>query len=131
MINAIDHIVLTAQDMEKTIHFYCDILGMSLQKFSPPDGSVDRLAACFGAQKINFHDAASPYMPHARCPLPGAVDICFLSDMAIEEWCKRFSEFSLPIEEGPVAKTGAIGLLWSVYVRDPDGNLVEISNQTS
>ncbi len=129
MINAIDHIVLTAEDMEKTIHFYCDILGMTLQKFSPSDGSAERLAACFGAQKINFHNAASPYMPHARCPMPGAVDICFLSEKAIEEWCIRFSQFSLPIEEGPVAKTGATGLLRSIYVRDPNGNLVEISNQ--
>ena len=102
-----------------------------MQNFSPLDGSADRLAECFGAQKINFHDAASPYMPHARCAVPGAVDICFLSDMSIEDWCIRFSEFSLPIEDGPVAKTGAVGSLWSVYVRDPDGNLVEISNQTS
>ena len=69
MITAIDHIVLTAQDMDKTIYFYCEILGMTLQRFSPPDGSADRLAVLFGQQKINLHDASSPYIPHARRPV--------------------------------------------------------------
>ena len=129
MITAIDHIVITAQDMDKTIHFYCDILGMTLQRFSPPDGSADRVAVSFGQQKINLHDAASPYIPHARHPVAGAVDICFLSDVTVENWCKRFEDFSVSIENGPVSKTGATGPLWSIYVRDPDGNLIEISNQ--
>ena len=129
MISAIDHIVLTAQDMDKTIYFYCEILGMTLQRFSPPDGSADRLAVLFGQQKINLHDASSPYIPHARCPVAGAVDICLLSDVTVENWCKRFEEFSVSIENGPVAKTGTMGPLWSIYVRDPDGNLIEISNQ--
>ncbi len=115
--------------MDKTIYFYCEILGMTLQRFSPPDGSSDRLAVLFGPAKINLHDASSPYIPHARCPVAGAVDICLLSDVTVENWCKRFEEFSVSIENGPVAKTGAMGPLWSIYVRDPDGNLIEISNQ--
>ncbi len=129
MITAIDHIVITAQDLDKTIHFYCDILGMALKRFSPPDGSADRVAVSFGQQKINLHDVASPYIPHARCPVAGAVDICFLSDVTVENWCKRFEDFSVSIENGPVSKTGATGPLWSIYVRDPDGNLIEISNE--
>ena len=129
MIDSIDHIVLTSQNLDKTIHFYCDILGMTLERFSPPDGSAERLAVLFGQQKINLHDASSPYIPHARCPVAGAVDICFLSSITVENWCKRFEEFSVSIEEGPISKTGAMGSLWSIYVRDPDGNLIEISNQ--
>ena len=80
MITAIDHIVLTSADVDKTIAFYCDVLGMELQTFSPPDGSAPRCALCFGRQKINIHDGAAPYVPHARNPVSGAVDICLLSD---------------------------------------------------
>jgi len=130
MITAIDHIVLSSADPEKTIGFYCDVLGMTLQTFAPPDGSAPRRALCFGRQKINIHDAGAPYVPHARNPAAGAVDICLLSDVLVEDWQRRFADHGIAIEHGPVAKTGAMGPLWSVYVRDPDGNLVEISNQT-
>jgi len=130
MINAIDHIVLSSADPEKTIGFYCDVLGMTLQTFAPPDGSAPRRALCFGRQKINIHDAGAPYVPHARNPAAGAVDICLLSDVPVADWQRRFADHGIAIEHGPVAKTGAMGPLWSVYVRDPDGNLVEISNQT-
>ena len=82
-------------------------------------------------QKINLHQAASPYMPHAQNPISGAVDICFLSDTPIEEWIKLFTQYSIHVEEGPIAKTGATGPLCSIYVRDPDGNLIEVSNLTS
>ena len=128
MIKSIDHIVLTAQDVDKTIQFYCDVLGMTLERFNPADGSAERLALCFGTQKINLHRAFSPYVPHAKNPISGAVDICFLSDVYVDDWVKIFTEKSIPIVSGPTAKTGATGPLWSVYVKDPDGNLIEISN---
>ena len=129
MITSIDHIVMTAADPDATIAFYCDVLGMELQSFQPADGSPARLALCFGNQKINLHDAASPYVPHARQPVAGAVDLCFLSDVPIADWQKRFAANDIALEHGPVEKTGATGPLWSVYVRDPEGNLIEISNQ--
>lgn len=129
MINAIDHIVLTSEDIDKTIHFYCTVLGMKLDRFTPADGSPERLALCFGAQKINLHRAQSPYVPHARNPVSGAVDICFLSDIPVDEWAERLTGHAIAIEEGPVKKTGATGPILSVYVRDPDGNLIEISNR--
>ena len=70
-------------------------------------------------------------MPHAQNPFSGAVDICFLSDITIEEWTKTFTQYSIPVEEGPTEKTGAAGPLWSIHVKDPDGNLIGISNLTS
>ena len=129
MITAIDHIVLTSADVDKTIAFYCDVLGMELQTFNPPDGSAPRRALCFGRQKINIHDCVAPYVPHAGNPVSGAVDICLLSDHLVADWQRRFADHAIPVEHGPVAKTGATGPLLSVYVRDPDGNLIEISNQ--
>ncbi len=129
MITAIDHIVLTSADVDKTIAFYCDVLGMELQTFSPLDGSAPRTALCFGYQKINIHDGAAPYVPHARNPVSGAVDICLLSDHPVVDWQRRFADYGIAVEHGPVVKTGSTGPLWSVYVRDPDGNLIEISNQ--
>ena len=128
MIKSIDHIVLTVQDIEETIQFYCDVLGMTLERFTPADGSPERLGLSFGKQKINLHQAFSPYAPHAKNPISGAVDICFLSDVSVDDWFKIFTERSIPIEAGPTAKTGATGSLMSLYVRDPDGNLIEISN---
>ena len=129
MITSIDHIVMTAADPDATIAFYCDVLGMELQSFQPADGSPARRTLCFGNQKINLHDAASPYVPHARQPVAGAVDLCFLSDVPIADWQERFAANDVALEHGPVEKTGATGPLWSVYVRDADGNLIEISNQ--
>ena len=80
MLKSIDHIVLTTQDTDKSIQFYCGVLGMTLDRFTPAGSSSERLALCFGCQKINLHQASSPYMPHAQNPISGAVDICFLSD---------------------------------------------------
>jgi len=128
MINSIDHIVLTAQNIEQTITFYCDVLGMKLEVFSPPDGSPERRALKFGNQKINLHNAKAPYFPHAKNPISGAIDLCFLSDGPIQDWIKKFELHGVPIEKGAVQKTGATGPLMSIYVRDPDGNLIEISN---
>ena len=92
MISSIDHIVLTASDLDKTIAFYCDVLGMTLEDFTPSDGGEVRKSFKFGNQKINLHNAKSPFKPHANNPVSGSVDICFLSSKTIEEWHKIFSE---------------------------------------
>ena len=129
MITSIDHIVLTASDMDKTIYFYCDVLGMTLEDFTSSDGGEVRKSLKFGNQKINLHYANSPYKPHANNPVSGAVDICLLSSTTIEEWQNIFTENNIEIEDGPVQRTGATGSIMSLYVRDPDLNLIEISNK--
>ena len=120
--------MLSATDIDKTRWFYCEVLGMKLESFVPPGGRSPRLALCFGQSKINLHDANQPYKPHARRPVAGSLDICLLSDTAVEHWCERVAEFGIEVELGPVRRTGATGPLQSIYLRDPDGNLVEISN---
>ena len=122
MISSIDHIVLTASDLDKTIAFYCDILGMTLEDFTPSDGGEVRKSLKFCNQKINLHNAKSPFKPHASNPVSGAVDICFSSSKTMEEWNNIFSENKIEIEDGPVRKTGATGPIMSLYVRDPDLN---------
>ena len=121
--------MLSATDLKKTVWFYCDVLGMELQKFVPPDGGAARMALCFGANKINLHDVQNPFKPHAGRPVSGSLDICLLSDVPVEEWCTRIPQFGLEVELGPVQRTGATGPLHSIYLRDPDQNLVEISNR--
>lgn len=129
MLTSIDHFVLTANDMDETISFYCDVLGMKLEEFKPSDGGEARKSLKFGNQKINLHRAKSPYKPHANNPVSGAVDICFLSSAKMEDWQNIFSDNNVRIEDGPVQKTGATGPIISLYVRDPDLNLIEISNK--
>ncbi len=92
MLISIDHIVLTVSNMDKTVSFYCDVLGMTLEEFTPSSGGRERKSLKFGNQKINLHEAKSPYKPHANNPVPGAVDICFLSSTTIGEWQIIFSE---------------------------------------
>ena len=129
MITSIDHIVLTASDLDKSIAFYCDVLGMTLEDFTTSDGGEVRKSLKFGNQKINLHHANSPYKPHANKPVSGAVDICLLSSTTIEEWQNIFTENNIEIEDGPVQRTGATGSIMSLYVRDPDLNLIEIYNK--
>jgi len=128
MITSIDHIVLTSKDVDKTIEFYTKILGMTLELFPVANEQNKRLALKFGNQKINIHDASSPFSPHANNPTSGSIDICFLSHVDLTEWSKIFAANNITIENGPIRKTGATGSLMSLYVRDPDGNLIEISN---
>ena len=127
-ISSIDHIVMTVADMSKTIEFYCSVLGTTTVEFVPPTGGVARKSLHFGKQKINLHDAASPFVPHAKAPQAGSVDLCFISSQSLDDWQAHLASHDVSVEEGPVRKTGANGELISLYIRDPDGNLIEISN---
>ena len=125
----IDHVVITVSDINKSIDFYSNILGMQLQEFLSSTDNVKRKSLKFGKQKINLHEASKPFKPHANNPIPGTMDICFLSETNIDDWIKIFNKFNVKIEDGPVQKIGANGPIRSIYVRDPDKNLIEISNQ--
>ena len=129
MILSIDHIVLTVKDMDKTIVFYRDVLGMTLHSFCPKGTREKRYSLNFGNQKINLHQSDSLYNPHADKPLPGTADICFLSLMSLDKWKSILIKNDIIVEEGPVQRTGATGNILSLYVRDPDMNLIEISNK--
>lgn len=126
-ISSLDHLVLTVGDIKATCRFYTGILGMRAERFVPADGS-ERWALKFGNQKINLHQAGSEFDPKAAHPKPGSADLCFLSDTGLDEWARHLSENGVAIEEGPVGRTGATGPITSIYIRDPDGNLLEIAN---
>ena len=125
MIDHIDHIVLTTRDREGCIRFYRDVLGMELVSFRTPTG--ERLAFKFGKQKINLHEWGREFTPRAHVAAPGTLDLCFIASVPLEQVIENLKQNQVPIVEGPVAKTGATGPIRSVYVRDPDLNLVEIS----
>ena len=122
-IRSLDHIVLTCADPEATVAFY-ERVGMQREEFGG-----GRLALRFGDQKINLHQAGAEFQPHAATPLPGTGDLCLLVDGSIEAVVEHLGNVGIAIEEGPVDRTGAVGPLRSVYVRDPDGNLVEFAEQ--
>jgi len=125
MIDHIDHIVLTTRDKEGCIRFYTEVLGMQLERFRTPTG--ERLALKFGNQKINLHEWGREFTPRAHVAAPGTLDLCFIAAVPLEEVVNRLGQMRVPVLEGPVRKTGATGPIRSVYVRDPDLNLVEIS----
>ena len=125
MIDHIDHIVLTTRDPAACIRFYTEVLGMKLERFRTP--TEERLALKFGSQKINLHEWGKEFSPRARVAVPGSLDLCFIAAVPLAEVISRLNQLQVKIIEGPVAKTGAVSKLRSVYVRDPDLNLVEIS----
>ena len=126
----IDHVVITVKDLNKTIDFYSNILGMKLEKFSSSlDNNQIRYAVSFGSQKINIHEEKKPIKPNALNPSPGSMDICFISKNKINNWVHHLVKKGINIEIGPEKKTGALGPILSIYIRDPDLNLIEISNQ--
>jgi len=125
MIDHIDHIVLTTRDLEGCIRFYRDVLGMTLERFATPQG--ERLALKFGSQKINVHEWGKEFTPRAHVAAPGTLDLCFIAAVPLEEVIAKLKATNVPILEGPVMKTGAVSKIRSVYVRDPDLNLVEVS----
>ena len=125
MIDHIDHVVLTTRDKAACIRFYTEILGMKLVTFKTP--TEERIAFTFGNQKINLHEWGREFSPRAHVGAPGTLDLCFIAAVALDEVVKKLNRANVPVIEGPVKKTGAVGSIRSVYVRDPDLNLVEIS----
>jgi catechol 2,3-dioxygenase-like lactoylglutathione lyase family enzyme len=125
MIDHIDHIVLTTRDKEACVRFYTEALGMELVRFATP--AEERIAFRFGSQKINLHEWGREFEPRAHVAVPGSLDLCFIAAVPLEEVMQRLERAGVPIIEGPVERTGAVSRLRSVYVRDPDLNLVEIS----
>jgi catechol 2,3-dioxygenase-like lactoylglutathione lyase family enzyme len=125
LIDHIDHVVLTTRDLAGCLRFYCETLGMKAEKFETPGAT--RLALKFGNQKINVHEWGKEFTPRAHVAAPGTLDLCFISAVSLDEVVAKLKSSNIPILEGPVAKTGANGPIRSVYVRDPDLNLVEIS----
>ena len=125
MIDHIDHIVLTTRDKPACIRFYTEVLGMKLVTFRTP--TEERLAFAFGAQKINLHEWGREFSPRAHVAAPGTLDLCFIAAIPLDDVIERLRAARIPILEGPVRRAGATGPIRSVYVRDPDLNLVEIS----
>ena len=123
-IRALDHVVLTVRDIERTLSFYERALGMRSVTFG--DG---RRALAFGEQKLNLHQAGREFEPKAKVPTPGSVDLCLLTDDPLDDVIEHLRRSGVAIELGPVAKTGARRPLRSIYFRDPDGNLIEIANE--
>ncbi|MDN5748899.1 MAG: VOC family protein [Pseudonocardia sp.] len=121
-IDRLDHLVLTVADLNATITFYCDVLGMEAVTFGG-----GRRALAFGRSKINLHEAGREFTPHAEAPTPGSADLCLIAAVPVDTVVEELARAGIPIEEGPVERTGATGTIRSVYVRDPDGNLVELS----
>jgi catechol 2,3-dioxygenase-like lactoylglutathione lyase family enzyme len=122
-IEQLDHLVLTVRDIERSIAFYVDVLGMRALTFGD-----NRRALVFGEQKINLHPTEAPIAPHAEQPTPGSADLCFITRTPIAEVVEHLAAHGVEAEAGPVPRTGARGPIVSVYFRDPDGNLIEVSN---
>jgi catechol 2,3-dioxygenase-like lactoylglutathione lyase family enzyme len=127
MIEHLDHLVLTTADESACIDFYTRVLGMSLERFVGGTPPVERSAFKFGSQKINLHVKGREFEPKAHLPVPGALDLCFIASVPLDEVIARLHAAGWPIVEGPVMRTGATRKVRSVYVRDPDLNLIEIS----
>lgn len=123
VLDSLDHVVLTVADVGATCDFYARVLGMRVVTFAE-----GRTALAFGAQKINLHQTDHKIEPKAENPTPGSADLCFLTATPLPEVVQRLAALQTPILEGPVRRTGASGPIQSVYVRDPDGNLIEIAN---
>lgn len=127
MIDHLDHLVLTTYNEAACVDFYTRVLGMTLESFVGGTPPVERKAFKFGQQKINLHVRGKEFEPKAHTPVPGALDLCFISTLPLEQVIARLNEVAWPIIEGPVMRTGATSKIRSVYVRDPDLNLIEIS----
>ncbi|MBS0125894.1 VOC family protein [Thetidibacter halocola] len=124
---SLDHLVLTVADIAASVDFYETVLGMRAERFQPAEGPP-RWALKFGNQKINLHEAGAEFRPHAAHPGPGTGDLCFLTETPVAAWQAHLAAHGVAIEEGPVRRTGATGPILSLYLRDPDGTLIEVSN---
>jgi catechol 2,3-dioxygenase-like lactoylglutathione lyase family enzyme len=125
MIDHIDHVVMTTRDLPACLRFYTEILGMKYETFQTP--TETRISLKFGNQKINVHEWGKEFIPRAHVAAPGTLDLCFIASISLEDVVAKLEGANIPILEGPVMKTGATSKIRSVYVRDPDLNLVEIS----
>ncbi len=125
-IEYIDHIVLTVADITRTCEFYERVLGMEAVTFEE-GGAAGRTALRFGRQKINLHESGKEFEPKATRPTPGSADLCFIVTSELDEVITRLDTRGVAVVEGPVRRTGARGAIESVYLRDPDGNLIEIA----
>ncbi|NWW83734.1 GLOD5 protein, partial [Rhynochetos jubatus] len=121
-IQRLDHLVLTVKSIEDTVAFYSKVLGMEVVTFKG-----NRKALRFGNQKFNLHEAGKEFEPKARCPTPGSADICLITKVPLDQLLDRLKACGVIIEEGPVSRTGAVGPITSIYFRDPDENLIEVS----
>jgi len=121
-IDRLDHLVLTVQDMDASIDFYTRVMGFEAVAFGE-----GRKALAFGRQKINLHPASAPLKPHALAPTPGSADLCFISATPLDVVLAELATAGVAVEAGPVPRTGAMGPITSVYFRDPDQNLIEVS----
>lgn len=122
-LSSLDHLVLTVHDLDVTCAFYTQVLGMTLLTFGE-----GRKALRFGDQKINLHQAGAEFEPKAQRPTPGSADLCFLTATPLGQVMEELAAQGILLEEGPVRRTGARQAIESVYIRDPDGNLIEIAN---
>ncbi|KAK9963543.1 hypothetical protein ABG768_006719 [Culter alburnus] len=122
-ISHLDHLVLTVRDLNKTTHFYSKVLGMEVVTFKG-----DRKALSFGEQKINLHQVGKEFEPKANTPTPGSADLCLITKTPLTTVAAHLKACGVKIEEGPVDRTGAVGPISSLYFRDPDHNLIEVSN---
>lgn len=123
-IDSLDHLVLTVADIETSCAFYRRVLGMEMVTFG-----AGRKALAFGTQKINLHQAGAEFEPKALRPTPGSADLCFLTTVPLPQVQQHLAACGVAVSEGPVQRTGAQGPILSVYIRDPDQNLIEISNR--
>lgn len=127
MIDRLDHLVLTTFNEAACVDFYTRVMGMSLESFVGGTPPVSRKAFKFGSQKINLHVRGKEFEPKAHLPVPGALDLCLIANVPLEQVIAQLMQENWPIIEGPVIRTGATQKIRSVYVRDPDLNLIEIS----
>ena len=124
MIDHLDHLVLTTRDKAACIDFYTRVLGMQIETLG-----AGRHAFKFGAQKINLHEAGKEFLPKADLPTPGSLDLCFIAAVPLDVFIAHLAALGIAIEEGPVARTGANWPIRSIYLRDPDRNLIEVSER--
>jgi catechol 2,3-dioxygenase-like lactoylglutathione lyase family enzyme len=127
MIDHLDHLVVTTARPEACVDFYTRVLGMQLETFIGGTPPVERQAFKFGNQKINLHVQGREFEPKAYLPVPGSQDLCFIAAIPLDQVLERLREAAWPVIDGPVMRTGATQKIRSVYVRDPDFNLIEIS----
>lgn len=127
-VRVLDHLVLTVASIPETVRFYTQVLGMRGEQFEAADGTR-RWTLLFGQSKINLHQKGREFDPKAAHPNPGTADLCFLTDAPLEDWMAHLVTHQVDIEDGPVPRSGAKGPIMSLYLRDPDRNLIEVSVQ--